>query len=68
MKALLQDEDSEASDVLDVIAASLKGSVVQSELNQLTKFMGQYDADGALEALEQMIQTLDVIQHDSGDD
>ena len=68
LKALLQDEDAEASDVLDIVAVRLKGSVVQSELKRLTKFIGQYDSERALEVLELMTQTLDMIKNNSGDD
>jgi len=68
LKALLQDDDTEASDVFDVLTVKLKGSEFQTELTQLAKLIGQYDSEGALEALEKMIQVLDVTMSKSGDD
>jgi len=60
LETLLQDDDAEAADVLDELAAGLKGSDVQPELKQLGKLIGQYDFEEALAVLKNMMQTLDM--------
>jgi signal transduction histidine kinase/CheY-like chemotaxis protein len=68
LKVLLEDDDSEASEVLYELETRLKGSVVQAELKQLTKTVDQFDYEKALELLQDLMQTLHVTVDDSGGD
>jgi len=68
LKALLEDDDSEASEVLYELNACLKGKSVQAELKQLTKTVDQFDYEEALKILKHLMKTLNLSQTDSGDD
>jgi len=58
LEDLLQDDDAEASDVLDELASRLKGAVVQPELKQLAKLIGQYDFEEALNVMTSLKASL----------
>ncbi len=67
LKALLEDDDGEASEVIYELEISLKGTVIQTELKQLAKVVDQFDYEQALKKLEVLVQSCDEAVGGSGD-
>ncbi|MEY4592993.1 MAG: hypothetical protein RIR18_1888 [Pseudomonadota bacterium] len=56
LRALLEDSDSSATDLLDEISESLTGTPLASQLKKVANAMAGYDFDAALEALNEIIR------------
>ncbi len=67
LKALLEDDDSEASEVLYKLEGKLKGTEYQPELKQLSKTVDLFDYEKALILLDELIVGLKVKQDNSGE-
>ena len=68
LKTLLEDDNSEASEVLYEIETHLKGTAVETRLKQLIKIVDQFDYEKALINLQGLTITLNIAVNDYGDE
>ena len=54
LKTFLEDDDTEAAEVIEVLKNHLKGSEVKQKLVLIEEAIGEYDFEAALEELSQM--------------
>jgi len=59
LKKLLEDDDTEAAEVIEELKKQLKGSEVEQKLVLIEEAIGEYDFEVALEELNQMNQIID---------
>ena len=60
LKALLEDDDTEAAEVIEALKKQLKGSEVEQKLVLIEEAIAEYDFEEALEELSQMNKLLNV--------
>ena len=58
LRALLEDDDSEATEVMDDLQSRLSGSGLESGLKEIEEAVGDYDFEAALAHLETLFNDL----------
>jgi hypothetical protein len=59
LKALLDDNNMEAGDVVEELEASVAGTALEERVADISEAVGRFDMDMALDALRNMTETIE---------